>query len=763
MRLISLQQKKVDEIVSHYNSDEKVKVEFQAPTGSGKTIMATNVISELILQNQNDKFLFIIATLSSSELPKAFEMKIESYKKHLNYSKFDVEHIESPSTSRNDKTESTIRIIPERNKVYIFGKSTFGRNRIFTERNVIDDFVSIAKDQDYKIVYIRDEAHFGLDESSGGPSAAIKNNFENLMSNSASFILEMTATPDFKANSKKVILTEEELTNPSQNDNKWLIKSNAISLLDRDIIDKDLLDDGLKKFKEVQDEYKKLHKDGVYIRPALLIQVDNEPTDEIKKQEFLEEIELIKQKLEHYGLSWVKYFGNNDKESNKIYGSNFTLTEITTTESDIDAIIFKVGPSTGWDIPRACMLLQLRNVSSIKLNTQTIGRIKRNPFPNLLRNVVTDNYYVYSNVEPDKSISIYKYKVKEPFFNDEFAVVQIKNRDELKKKSSNTNIDKEVYAFLNKEKTKIITTIKNHFIYENNQKVFRDIRYTSGNKNIYTEITNVFILLREIKVLINNNVDLYKKIKHSLSEFYKKELQNERLYYNLPDLMEEHHLTYVLLKHFKRPLLDLLTVKMDVKPKYEVYLTPYDPKDYVQIVTGDLKNKERTDFLENYLFDINKNEVQTSIQPLDSDPEEISFSRLRGAVSSVGEKVTIWSKNMTSSNVSADYLDSNLKVKKSYFDYVVKFSNGAFLYIESKSIDDIDEVKTGELLNAYNSYFEDKENTLFDIPIVFSLWKVNKKNNNITHDTYYDKLYFDENLEKLSVQEMIRYIATKKF
>lgn len=76
---------------------------------------------------------------------------------------------------------------------------------------------------------------------------------------------------------------------------------------------------------------------------------------------------------------------------------------------------------------------------------------------------------------------------------------------------------------------------------------------------------------------------------------------------------------------------------------------------------------------------------------------------------------------------------------------------------------DIDEVKTGELLNAYNSYFEDKENSLFDIPIVFSLWKVNKNNNNITHDTYYDKFYFDENLEKLSVQEMIRYIATKKF
>ena len=37
MRLTNLQQTKVDEIVSSYNSNTKIKVEFQAPTGSGKT------------------------------------------------------------------------------------------------------------------------------------------------------------------------------------------------------------------------------------------------------------------------------------------------------------------------------------------------------------------------------------------------------------------------------------------------------------------------------------------------------------------------------------------------------------------------------------------------------------------------------------------------------------------------------------------------------------------------------------------------------
>ena len=227
MKLTTLQQQKVDEIVSYFDPDVQIKVEFQAPTGSGKTLMATNVISELISNNQNEKVLFIIATLSSSELPRAFKNKIESYKKDLVYSKFDVEHIESPSNT-GEKTEGTIKLLPERNKVYIFGKSTFGKNRIFTERKIIEDFISIAKDQHYKIIYIRDEAHVGLDEKGANITAKIRNDFEKLMKDNSAFIVEMTATPDFKANSRKVILTEAELNDPLINDNKWLIKSNMI-------------------------------------------------------------------------------------------------------------------------------------------------------------------------------------------------------------------------------------------------------------------------------------------------------------------------------------------------------------------------------------------------------------------------------------------------------------------------------------------------------------------------------------------------------
>ncbi len=47
--------------------------------------------------------------------------------------------------------------------------------------------------------------------------------------------------------------------------------------------------------------------------------------------------------------------------------------------STIDVIIFKMVISEGWDIPRACMLCQVRKTVSDRLDEQVIGRVRRNP------------------------------------------------------------------------------------------------------------------------------------------------------------------------------------------------------------------------------------------------------------------------------------------------------------------------------------------------------------------------------------------------
>ena len=423
--LIKLQKDKVDEICycfqNNQNNGEQVKVDFKAPTGSGKTLMASAVISKMINDNQGESFIFIIATISSSGLPEQFERKINEYKADLDYSDFEVEYIESPSASKSAKrSDSDAKIKLVRNKVYIFGKATFGKGRIYTEQKVIEDFINETKQQGYKIVYIRDEAHIG------SRSDGADKNFEALMHNNADYILRMTATFDKKDSSiNRVELTERELNDRIKNENKWLIKCEPKSVNDEEYTDENLLDKSIETFKQVQKEYKELEKNGVFIRPAMLIQVDDESKTNAERQETFEKtLKMIKTKLSNAGLSWVQYFGNDNKESSNIDNDNFTLEKITRNNDTTDAIIFKIGPATGWDIPRACMLVQLRNVCSTALSIQTIGRIKRNPYPNLEYNETTMKYYIHTNEKKAlENFTIYEYKVKKEFENEPMLVI----------------------------------------------------------------------------------------------------------------------------------------------------------------------------------------------------------------------------------------------------------------------------------------------------------------------------------------------------
>lgn len=753
MQLTSIQERAVEQILSMYSKTNKVKIDFTAPTGSGKTIMATNLISTLIQRNFEDNLVFVIATPSSSRLPFFFEQKINLYKKSLPYSKFDVQYIESPSSNKNVNPEYTPKLIPEVNKVYIFGKSTFGKNRIFTERNVIDDFVNIIKDKTYKLIYIRDEAHIGGKITIDGGTRK----FENLMQTNAHFVVNMTATPDYLSETKKVIISETDLNNPVLNDDKWLLKTRLVPLLNKDIADKNLLSDAIVKFKKIKKEYEKLEKNSIRIRPAMLIQVDNEPSKKEGKIKFMQEIANIKKEITNANLSWVQYFGDNDKDSNRVYKNNFSLEDISKSYSEIDVIIFKIGPSIGWDIPRACLLLQLRNVSSSKLNIQTIGRIRRNSFPNLERNTITDNYYVYSNAPKiEKTTNVYKYDVKTNFEENKLAVIKIKNKSDINSKIPHKSLHSEVTTFLVSNNNKILQTLKTFFIKnEEGIDVYRKETASVNDHIIYTDISNVFIFLKEIDILKSRHKRIFDLIKDSVQKHYQSNMTNQTLYDDVKISLE--HLYFILLTKYNSSLKALIRKNISFKPTYKVTLEKYNPNQYVGIYNQTITDTHTDDY-KTYLFDIKKNDNLKNLQPLDSYPEKIAFEKLGLEMYKYEQLVNVWCKNITTSNVSSEYLDDSIYVKQSFFDFIIKFTNNIFLYIEVKSVDDIDPMKTKTLKTAYADYFVEREITLFDIPIVICIWTV-KNDNSIEQECYYDQKLINKDLNSIAYKEMIKYLS----
>lgn len=745
MELTSLQKSTVMDILNLYNPEEKVICEFKAPTGAGKTLMATYLISSIMERNQNDKFVFVIATPSSSSLPYFFEQKINKYKKDLPFSKFDVEYIQSPSTAKSDKSEALPKIISEPNKVYIFGKSSFGKGRILSEYGIIDDFVKATIDKKYKLIYIRDEAHIGGESVDKGTLAQ---NFEKIMSEAASFVLKMTATPDFRnPNTKKIILKEEQLNNPLLNEGKYLLKTNPVVLVNRDLENDDILDCAIEKFKEIKQKYQDLN---IGIKPAMLIQVDNDSNKNAERaEEFKEALKKVKLKLREANFAWVQYFGNNNKDSDRNYKDNFSLDDITANNNDIDAIIFKIGPATGWDIPRACMLLQLRKVSSSNLNIQTLGRIKRNPYPNLEKNDVTDNYYIFSNADnDDNSAVLYNFKVRSKFEGENFLSIDITNKKDLITAKPQPEFFKLLDAFLSDKKQLICQEINNTFV--ENKTIYRKVLNTVNGHQIYTDISNPFIFLRDYNRFINANKKLYNLIKSNVETFAKE-----------IDISKEFVFT-VLLNTFKADILNIVSKTKTYVPKYKIVEQVYDPRSYTQIFNDSPEQEERVS-KRDYLFDIfNEDEQRNNRQPLDSSPEKKVYNTIYDFAEDT-DSIKLWAKNQTSSNIFGEYLDDDNNIRHSYFDFIIKFKNGFYLYIEVKSKNDINAEKTKQLEKAYKDYFENMEKDLFAPKLAISVWKVDNATSKILADTYYDKRIIKENLTEMPIKTLLDELSKLEF
>ena len=760
MELTKIQLNAVEKIYSYFDPSNKTKVDFKAPTGSGKTLMASYLISKIIERNPSDKFVFVIATPSSSSLPFFFEQKINLYKKDLPYSKFEVEYIESPSTKGDvSSTERTPKIKVVDNKVYIFGKATFGAKRIFTEQHVIDDFVDELNQQGYKLIYIRDEAHIG-DLKTDNESKK----FEILMQNNAHFILKMTATPNFADQTVNIVtIKESDLNDGTLNEGKWLLKTEAKVLLEESMSEEDLLDNALVKFKEIKDEYKTLENNGVIIRPALLIQVSNEPTDKDKKIDFLNSLKQIKSKIDFHGLSWVQYFGNGNKDSNRVYGANFDLDDITKIDNEIDVILFKVGPSTGWDIPRACMLLQLRKVCSDQLNIQTIGRIKRNPFPGLLKNDITDKYYVYSNSpQGGDHITFYNYKVKNEKKSEVYPSIAISNKFLFKMSAKKDEITDKVFDFLKANENSMLQDIRQVFVLHNDIPTFLNELYEANGSMVYSSVTNPFLFLKMLRRLIESKNNVYLACEDGIKKAFKEVFESKKIYENQNVMFE--HLVFIILHKYTNNLQEIIRKCSPFTSNYELVMTKYDPSKFVEVFEKVDKEGRIDSDDDTYLFEVVKNNVENNKQPLDSGSEKIVFDELKknifGINEFLGKQIISWGKNHVDSSVNSDYLDSNHSFHKSYFDYILKFANGCYLYIEVKNKTDIDPEKTQTLREAYKDYFDKGFPNILNIPLIISLWVV--EGTTIYTESFYDKTLFSKDLAALSPKDLLKTIALEK-
>ncbi|MBR6446174.1 MAG: DEAD/DEAH box helicase family protein [Prevotella sp.] len=344
-----LQQRAVAELLQKADGNKKV-LTFRAPTGSGKTRMMADFMNQVL--TAHDDVVFLVSTLSKGNLAQQnYDVFRDCADKGI-FPKIDAYLISTEVSG-----EETL-FIPENHNVYVLPRDLFKKNGRLMQgpmlnflRTITEDYFGKGKNK--RIFLIKDECH----QATNNLDAISEDFFKRIFNFSATPKLSRGQVPD-------VQITDDEAVQAK------LIK--RVELVDDDSVP---VETALEKFQEIKQAYRNL----LGVNPCLIIQISNKDKAE---DEWNTRIKPALDK--HQDLKWMvivdksKLCDTNDDIKKKLPVERWK-DYAKGNESTIDVIVFKMVISEGWDIPRACMLYQVRDTQSRQLDEQVMGRVRRNP------------------------------------------------------------------------------------------------------------------------------------------------------------------------------------------------------------------------------------------------------------------------------------------------------------------------------------------------------------------------------------------------
>ena len=352
---------------------------FKAPTGSGKTFIISSVIEDICNELSSKDFCFIWACPGKGELHKQSYDAVRFYLGGNPPCSLLEDEFYNSRTCINNKEIVFVNWEKLDMKDKASGKWANNLMKDQEGMNFID-MIDRTRKNGTKIILIVDESHIGT----GSNARTRINEFRSTII-CPDITIEMSATPvgnvDVEVNPQDVI--DEGMIK------KDVIVNEGISKEDRSLEEKDsellVLEKGYQKRIELKKAFEKI---GSIVNPLVLIQIPNTDAGEAKKtvvRDFLQEKGVTeangKLKL------WCDDYADFDKKAIK---KNNDITEF---------LIFKTAVATGWDCPRAHILVKFREGHSETFETQTIGRILRTPEAKSYDDELLDNAYIFTNIK----------------------------------------------------------------------------------------------------------------------------------------------------------------------------------------------------------------------------------------------------------------------------------------------------------------------------------------------------------------------------
>ena len=352
------QEEKIDELKKRVN--ELLELErnpvciFEAPTGSGKTIMVGEFLKRLVNPiDREDGKTFSFIWISVRDLHGQSKKSLDKhFPSDFIYS--DFEELEENCIKQNEILFLNWESINKDYNIYI---------RDNEKGNNLSSIIEQTKTSGRAIILIIDESHH---TAISKKSTQIKNDI------GAKITLEVSATPIFKnpdahvkVHFEKVVA--EGMIKKEISINPEFTKFKVDGKSSREMV----LEGAIEKRKELLEAFK---AEGSNINPLILIQLPNlqKGVNDLDK-DVLTEVERI-----------LKRRHDITEDNSKLaiwLAENKTpnLTNIEKPTNEVEALVFKQAIALGWDCPRAHILVIFRETKEKIFLLQTVGRIMRMP------------------------------------------------------------------------------------------------------------------------------------------------------------------------------------------------------------------------------------------------------------------------------------------------------------------------------------------------------------------------------------------------
>lgn len=355
MNLMNFQLKAIKSLLECMEDDSVREIVLKSPTGSGKTIMLTHFMDEYT--KEHAKTVFVWLTPGKGDLETQSKAKMDKYI-HNAQTKL-LADVMTCGFEENDACFINWEKLTKK-----------GNNALKdSERTNFLEWIEKALNNGLSFKIIIDESHQNFTDKADAIVQLFKTDK----------IIRCSATPIVDKKAKLIEIAEEDVIAEGLIKKLLVINENFPQTIETDNQTWYLLERALNKQREIRSLF--LQK-GVDVNPLIVVQLPN-------NSDLL--CESVEQYFSEQGITI-------ENETLAVWLSN--RHENTENISDNDgkqvAVIMKQAVATGWDCPRAHILVKLRENMDETFEIQTIGRIRRMPEAKHYDNDALDCCYLYT-------------------------------------------------------------------------------------------------------------------------------------------------------------------------------------------------------------------------------------------------------------------------------------------------------------------------------------------------------------------------------